>query len=216
MLFEDEERLAVDKPPGRLVIAGRLGDPADVPLVRQLEEERGAKLWVVHRLDRHTSGVLLFAKTARAHRALSIAFEKGAVKKEYWAFLAGRMPSPREVNVALVSGRKGRMRPARAGEQGKEAVTRFEPLELLADASWVLARPLTGRTHQIRVHAAGMGHPLLADPLYGKNSGAKHPFIERTPLHAARLFVPASEGSSALSVSSPMPDDMQRALTRLR
>src|SRR5262245_55963337 len=125
-----EERpgwLAVNKPAGMLVIPGRSGE--EPSLWRQLEAERSERLFVVHRLDRDTSGVLLLARTAVAHRELSMAFEAGRIEKRYLALVRGRWEREERVDVALVSARKGRMRAARPGEAGKLAETRFRPLE---------------------------------------------------------------------------------------
>ncbi|HET9451775.1 MAG TPA: RNA pseudouridine synthase [Aggregicoccus sp.] len=224
VLFEGAGLLVVDKPAGVLVIPGRSED-AGPSLREQLEAQLGRKVFVVHRLDRDTSGALLFALDAAVHRALSVAFEEGRVHKRYLALVEGRVEAPQRVDVALVAGRKNRMRPARPGEEGKPSVTLIRPVETFARASLVEAEPLTGRTHQIRVHLTALGHPLLVDHQYGRDEPltaadlggqGTQPVLARTPLHAARLEWPALPGVAAGSAESPLPDDMARTLALLR
>lgn len=223
VLHEGAGLLVVAKPAGVLVIPGRgEGGPS---LRELLEEQLGRKVFVVHRLDRDTSGVLVFALDAERHRALSQAFESGQVKKRYRALVEGRVEAPQLVDAALVPGRKGRMRVARPGEQGKPSRTRVRPVEIFARASLVEAEPLTGRTHQIRVHLLHLGHPLLVDHQYGRaepltekelGGAGDAVVLARTPLHAARLEWPALPGVEARAFEAPLPEDMSRALALLR
>lgn len=224
ILVEGPGYLALDKPPGVSVIPGR-GETSPASLREQLETSLGRKLFVVHRLDRDTSGVLLFALDARTHRTLSMAFEAGKIKKRYWALVAGRLEAPLRIEVALAPARRGRMRPTHPGEEGQAAVTEVAPVEAWERASWIEAVPLTGRTHQIRVHLRSAGHPLLFDHQYGR----KEPFsaaelggtgtervLSRTPLHARQLVLPALEGLEPAVIEAPMPGDMEVALRLLR
>src|SRR5262249_9052012 len=158
---------------------------------------------VVHRLDRDTSGVLLFALSAAAHRALSMAFESGRVEKNYLALVRGQLHSPLEIDFPLAAARRGRTRRARPEEGGKPRVTRIRPLEQFETATLVEAQPLTGRAHQIRVHLLEAGHPLLVDPQYRQpssllasdlGSASGDVVLDRTPLHAQRLRIPALAG----------------------
>jgi tRNA pseudouridine32 synthase/23S rRNA pseudouridine746 synthase/23S rRNA pseudouridine955/2504/2580 synthase len=223
VLHEGAGLLVVAKPAGVLVIPGRgEGGPS---LREQLEAELGRKVFVVHRLDRDTSGVLAFALDAERHRALSQAFESGQVKKRYRALVEGRVEAPQLVDAALVPGRKGRMRVARPGEQGKPSRTRVRPVETFARASLVEAEPLTGRTHQIRVHLLQLGHPLLVDHQYGRaepltekelGGAGDAVVLARTPLHAARLEWPALPGIEARAFEAPLPEDMTHAVALLR
>jgi len=222
VLLEDDALLVVDKPPGRLVIPGR--DGAEPALRAELEARHGP-LWVVHRLDRGTSGVLVFARTAAAHRTLNMAFERGAPEKTYLALVAG-LPADDawRCEATIATGRKGRMRPGRAGEAGaKAAATAFRVLQRLearagCPAALVEARPETGRTHQIRVHLRCAGHPLLLDPDYGEAAplldAAGTPVLARTPLHAARLSLPHPAGGR-LALEAPLPADLAAALALL-
>jgi RluA family pseudouridine synthase len=223
VLFEDAGLMVVDKPAGVVVIPGREGGPS---LRDTLESALGRKVYVVHRLDRDTSGALVFALDAAVHRALSQAFETGKVRKRYRALVEGRLEAPQTVDAPLMAARKGRMRVARPGEpDAKPSRTRIRPVETFANASLVEAEPLTGRTHQIRVHLLSLGHPLLVDHQYGREAPlteadlgglGTHAVLDRTPLHAARVEWPALPGVAARGVDSPLPQDMARALELLR
>lgn len=205
--------VAVDKPAGVLVIPGRGGEAA--PCLReQVAAALGTRVWVCHRIDRDTSGVVLFALTPEAHRTASMAFEHGDVAKRYLALVEGDIEAPRAVDVPLIEARKGRMRPAGPGEQGKPALTRVTPLERFGAATLVACEPRTGRQHQLRVHLKAVGHPLVFDHQYGRKTpwrlgGAE---LSRTPLHAARLEVPAL----GVAVEAPLPADLAAALAALR
>jgi tRNA pseudouridine32 synthase/23S rRNA pseudouridine746 synthase/23S rRNA pseudouridine955/2504/2580 synthase len=224
LLLRTEALVAVDKPPGMLVIPGR--GESTAPSVQQLlEGQLGRRVWVVHRLDRDTSGVLLFALNETAHRSLSMAFEHGKIDKRYLALVEGAVDAPFTRETALVPARRGRMREAHPGETGKPARTDFTPRERFASAALVEAKPLTGRTHQIRVHLRGAHHPLLVDHQYGRAEPLRAKelggvgedlVLERTPLHACRATVPLLEGVDAVTIESPLPADMEHALRLLR
>jgi tRNA pseudouridine32 synthase/23S rRNA pseudouridine746 synthase len=225
VLHQDELVLAVDKPAGRLVIPGRTG-PDGSSLAEELSARFG-RLFVVHRLDRGTSGVLVFARTAAAHRALNQAFEAGQVEKRYLALVEGTPPGELRLELALASGRKGRVRPARPGEPGaKASVTVVRLLETFPARPWggrslslVEALPRTGRTHQIRVHLAHAGHALAVDPDYGAADPLLGPgglpLLTRTPLHAEALELP-HPGGARLTLRAPLPADLSAALEALR
>ena len=216
--------LAVDKPAGVPVVPGRT-EAGGAPLRDRLEAQLGQRVWVVHRLDRDTSGVLLLALDARMHRAASLAFEHGLADKRYLALVSPPLARALRVDAALVPARRSRMRVAEPGEEGKPAVTALAPVETFGDVALVEARPLTGRTHQIRVHLRHAGAPLLVDPQYGRpdpvteralGGGSDAVVLARTPLHASRLVLPAGDELPAVDVSAPLPADMARALVLLR
>jgi tRNA pseudouridine32 synthase/23S rRNA pseudouridine746 synthase len=218
VIFADDEIAAVAKPPGRIVVPGR---GATEQTVREEAEAQLGRLWVVHRLDRGTSGVLLFARTADAHRVLCGAFEHHRVAKRYLALVRGVLAGDRRIDAPVAAGRKGKMRPGE-GIAGARAATTF--LRLFAPfppgASLVEAFPASGRTHQVRVHLAHAGHPLLVDPDYGDAPPWRAPggcaVLERTPLHAASLeFLHPSSGMP-LRIEAPLPPDMQGAIDALR
>ncbi len=225
ILFADESVLAIDKPAGRLVIPGR--GTGERSLREEMEEVYG-RLWVVHRLDRGTSGVLIFARTAEAHRALNLAFDRGEPKKRYLALVRGEPPPERRIDLALAPARRGRMRPARQGDaRGKRAVTVVRLVERFPARAWaggplalVEALPETGRTHQIRVHLAAAGFPLALDPDYAEAGPLRGPdgapLLSRTPLHADRLEVVHPAGGRTLVIEAPWPADLAATVSALR
>ncbi len=209
-LLVDDDLVAVAKPAGVTVIPGR-DQPASACLRAELEAARGEPLWVVHRLDRDTSGVVVFARTAEAHRALSMAFEQRRVEKRYLAWIGGALPGEGRITAPLVPGRKGAMRVARAEDRGALAadtsyvvVRRWRRGE--ATAGRVELRPKTGRQHQLRVHLASVGAPIWFDPLYGAGDPADAP-MARLALHAHRLTLPSPRGPWR-TIEAPLPPDL--------
>ncbi len=222
LLWRDGGLVAVNKPPGMLVVPGR----REVACLRtHLETSLGQPVWVIHRLDRDTSGVVLFALDADCHRAANWAFQTGKVRKTYLALVSPPLEAPRLVEVPLTPARRGRMRLTREGEAGKVAQTRLRPLEAYARGGLVEAEPLTGRTHQIRLHLQAAGSPLLVDPQYGRPEALSElalggttdeVVLGRTPLHASRLVLQGSGILPSVDVQAPLPEDMRRALDVLR
>jgi tRNA pseudouridine32 synthase/23S rRNA pseudouridine746 synthase len=193
--------IAVDKPAGLPTVPA---PTADESLWRILEDERGERLWVVHRIDRGTSGLVIFARDADTHRRLSMAFERGDVSKMYLAFVHGTPPKG-TIDTPLHTARRGRMRPARPGEPGSLAArTDVRVLQTWKDASLVEVRPKTGRRHQIRVHLKSVGAPLLVDPVYGGEPAGCASGLppERPTLHAHRLVLDDTD------LTSPLPPDL--------
>jgi RluA family pseudouridine synthase len=232
VLAEGPGFVAVDKPPGRLVIPGRQGRVAERDLRAELEEQLGRKLWIVHRLDRDTSGVLLLATDAESHRTLSRAFERHTVVKRYLALVRGELFGAGTVDRALIAIRGGRVRVAKPGEgaaasgdegRGKQSMTDWRALERFggpgpAALTLVEFRPATGRLHQIRAHAAALGHPLAVDEPYGGAARLSFGRVElaRVPLHAASLKFPDPHGAASILVEAPLPDDLTCVLAHLR
>ncbi len=222
LLFEDAVSIAVAKPAGMVVIPARAEEEA-VCLHASLQASRGERLWVVHRLDRDTSGVVLFARTADEHRRLNGLFEKREVQKRYVAWTRGAPPAEEGViDTALHTARKGKMRPAAAGEEGAlPSRTRYRVTrrwEGLAGGTVcaIEALPETGRQHQIRVHLRSVNAPLVVDPVYGRaarvalaelggdGDGAA---LGRLSLHAAQITWASSSGAS-VTVEAPRPEDL--------
>jgi tRNA pseudouridine32 synthase/23S rRNA pseudouridine746 synthase/23S rRNA pseudouridine955/2504/2580 synthase len=213
VLQQKDGLVAVAKPPGLLVIPGRT--PDDQVCARDLlSRQLGQRVWVCHRIDRDTSGVVLFATDEQAHRAASMAFEHGLAKKKYLALVEGTVKDPLDLTFPLVEGRKGKIRLALEGEPAKEARTLVRPLEFLQGATLVECEPLTGRQHQIRVHLKASGHPLLFDHQYGRREPLQLGdfTLSRTPLHAASLVIE----SLGIDVTAPLPADLAEAVRRLR
>jgi tRNA pseudouridine32 synthase / 23S rRNA pseudouridine746 synthase len=212
--------VAIDKPPGLLVIPGRALD--DQTCARDLlATQLGCPVWVCHRLDRDTSGVVLFATDAKTHRTVSMTWDEQRVSKRYLALVEGRLAAPLDIDLPLGEGRKGKVRVAIAGEESKASRTLVRVREAFTRASLVECEPLTGRQHQIRVHLKAKGHPLLFDHQYGRKAPlterdlggtSDQVVLQRTPLHAAWLAI----SSLAFEVEAPLPKDMERAVEVLR
>ena len=203
VLFSDDLMAAVAKPPGRIVVPGR-GTPERT--VREEAEAQLGPLWVVHRLDRGTSGVLLFARSADAHRTLCGAFEHHRVAKRYLALVRGVLSGDRRIDAAVEG---------RASTTFLRLFAAFPP-----GASLIEAFPASGRTHQIRVHLAQAGHPLLVDPDYGQAPPWRSPggcaILERTPLHAASLEMLHPVSGEPVRIDAQIPPDMRGAIEALR
>ncbi len=214
ILHEDAAVVAIDKPsgmPSHPTFARKLGTA--LQLTEALLRKRAGRkvlLWPLHRLDAATSGVLVFAKTQAAARAVNQNFARRRVDKRYLALVQGA-PEPREGDIELALA-EGHLRTAVA-PTGKPAATRYRTVEVLRAAALLELEPLTGRMHQLRVHLAAIGCPVLGDTKYGLERGAEAP---RLMLHASRLRLPHPVGGRLLALSSPLPEDFSRLLARLR
>jgi 23S rRNA pseudouridine1911/1915/1917 synthase len=229
IIFEDEHLLVVDKPAG-LVVHPAAGN-RDGTLVNALLHHCGASLsgiggvarpGIVHRIDKDTSGLLVVAKTDVAHEGLAKQFAAHSIDRRYLAIVSG-VPKAGEgvIDAPLARSAANRKKIAIVeGGRGKRAVTRWRRLEPLAGAALVECRLETGRTHQVRVHMASIGHPLVGDPVYGRARKTHRELLKelhfhRQALHAAHLgFVhPITKGR--LSFDSALPSDMQELFSAL-
>jgi RluA family pseudouridine synthase len=217
ILHDDGALVAVAKPAGEAVIAAR-GEPKSACVQKRLERQLRRRVFVVHRIDRDASGVVVFALDAAAHRAASLAFEHRRVDKRYLAFVAGALePAEGRLDTPLHSARKGKTRPAHPGEAGAQAaVTDYATRRrfTLGDrvVSLVEALPHTGRHHQIRVQLRAAGAPILFDPLYGRGlmpAGLAGAPCSRLALHAERLEMPSADGAGRLTVEAPLAPDLE-------
>ncbi len=230
IVHEDSDLLVVDKPAG-LVVHPAAGH-ADGTLVNALLHHCAGQLsgiggvarpGIVHRIDKDTSGLLVVAKTDAAHLGLAAQFAAHSINRRYVAIVQGR-PSPASGTVRGNIGRSDhdRKKMALVGEgRGKHAVTHFTSEEKLVGATRIECRLETGRTHQVRVHMASIGHALLGDPLYSRPPKALRDLLKvadfsRQALHAQRLgFIHPVTGSEC-DFFSPIPADMAELLDRLR
>ncbi|MFZ5822398.1 MAG: RluA family pseudouridine synthase [Chloroflexota bacterium] len=208
LLHSDDALLVIEKPAGLPVLPD--GWAPDSPyLVKLLEGEYG-KVWVVHRLDKITSGVMLLARTAEAHRELNRQFDQREVEKVYHAIVAGTPAWDEQVCQAALRANVGhKHRTVVDGERGKASETRFKVLERGQAGALVEARPVTGRTHQIRVHLSALGFPLLGDVLYGAAGGG---LLDHPALHAVSLAFTHPLSKQRLAFSAAYPQDFVTAL----
>jgi 23S rRNA pseudouridine1911/1915/1917 synthase len=229
IILENEDFIVLNKPAGTLSIPDRT--QSSESLKDWLQKKMGV-IFTVHRLDKETSGLIVFAKHAQSHKFLSNAFEERMVEKYYLGIING-----------TISDKKGRIdeaiaeHPAKNGKmmvhkKGKLSVTDYEVLEEFGWYSLVQFQILTGRTHQIRVHMQHLGHPIVCDELYGdiqpilissfkknfklsRSEEEERPILRRLGLHAQRLQF-RDEAGKEYSLESPLPKDMKALLQQLR
>ena len=201
VLHEDHEILVLNKPAGLLSVPGKGAHLADCLLARAQEAFPTALL--VHRLDRDTSGVMVFGLSPHAQRHLGLQFEKRQVKKPYIARVWGKLsPKSGIVDLPLTVDWPNRPRQKVCHETGREAVTDWRVLRQNADESRVRLMPRTGRSHQLRVHMLAMGHPILGDPLYATGLAAQHP---RLMLHSEELRLRHPDGGAGMRFRAKPP-----------
>ncbi|MCX6338506.1 MAG: RluA family pseudouridine synthase [Candidatus Aureabacteria bacterium] len=225
VLYDDADLLVVNKPAGMIVHpAGRIlsGTLVNALLARcgDLSGIGGElKPGIVHRLDKGTSGCIIVAKNDEAHQSLSNQFARRAVRKEYLALLHGSLPGERGTVEGLI-GRHPveRKRMAVCRDRGRSAVTRFEVIERIGGFTLAKIFLQTGRTHQIRVHMAHLGHPVVGDAVYGRRRSRVigEMGIERPMLHAWRIGFTHPRTGVAVHVEAPLPEDIERVLNCLR
>jgi 23S rRNA pseudouridine1911/1915/1917 synthase len=228
VVFEDEHLIVIDKPAG-LVVHPAAGN-FDGTLVNALLHHCAGQLsgiggvarpGIVHRIDKDTSGLMVAAKTDRAHEGLARQFKAHSIDRRYKAIVSGR-PKQAEgtVNASLARSPVNRKKIAVVREgQGKHAITHWRLLRQLRDAALVECRLETGRTHQVRVHMASIGLPLVGDPVYGRAGNLRDVLetlnFRRQALHAAHLGFIHPVNSHALAFDSEMPADMQELFNKL-
>ena len=210
ILFENDDIIAVNKPEGLASIPERNQEAEN--LLAQLSEQYPHKLYVVHRLDKEVSGVILFAKHVAAHTALNTQFSQRQVRKTYLAVVHGVIQADSGVIDAPIrqfgSGRMGI-----DTQRGKASQTEFIVEERLPNATIVKLHPVTGRRHQLRVHVYHLGHPIIGDVRYGdKSQQCQYP---RMMLHAVQIVFRALSGET-IAIDAPLPESFTAALDALR
>lgn len=230
IIFENDDFVAVNKPSGLLSIPDRHDE--ELPSLLKTLREKYGHIFTVHRLDRDTSGIILFAKNETMHKYLSQLFEQHTVQKFYTGLVMGQpvnLQGTIDAPLAEHPVHKGSMVVHR---KGKASITDYTVLEKLGHFSLVQFQIHTGRTHQIRVHAKHIGHPIACDPLYGdgkpvllsaikkkfklgKNELEEKPMLNRLALHASKLQFVTPQGE-AMTLEAALPKDMRALLQQLQ
>jgi RluA family pseudouridine synthase len=226
VIFHDEHIVAVNKSCG-ISVGGDRWDESKERLDRLIERDlKIPKIFTVHRIDKETSGLVVFAKDKETHRSLSVAFEQRQISKRYTAIVHGRPPwKETTCDLKLVPNGNKKHMTIIDKYRGKESLTAFTLILSAGHYSILEARPQTGRIHQIRVHVAALGHPVVCDALYGKEAPIKlssfkrgwrgdpleeRPLLSRLGLHALELILPNGQ-----VLNAPMPKDMASLIKQM-
>lgn len=229
ILLENDHFVVLNKPSGLLSIPDREGKEFSL---KQMLQEKYGQIFTVHRLDRDTSGIIVFARDEETHKFLSQAFEERTVEKYYQGIVNGVPPIKKKTINEPIAENMTRRGVMLIHQRGKQSITDYEVLEEFGKFSLVQFRIHTGRTHQIRVHMQHEGHPIVVDELYGdpkpilvssfkrnynlsKSAEEEKPILGRLGLHAARLQFTDAQGVS-YNIEAPLPKDMRALLQQLR
>ena len=222
VLYEDADVIAIDKPPGMVVhpAPGARRGTLVSALLHRFGTLAGAggpeRPGIVHRLDRDTSGVILVARSAAAHEALARQFRARTIEKRYLAVVRGRVTATSgAIDRPIGRHPRERQRMSVRSRRGRSAVTRWSVVERFPAATLLRLAPETGRTHQLRVHLAAIGHPIVGDRVYGRGRGRLGDF-PRQALHAEEIrFIHPTRGIPVV-VRAPVPPDIEQLLAALR
>lgn len=210
VIHSDEHLLVINKPPGLPVLPD--GYHPEREHVRSLLEPHYGRLWIVHRLDKETSGVLLLARSAQAHRSLNLQFDHHTVEKIYHALVVG-IPAWEETTIRYPLRADGDRRHHTVvdPEKGKTAITLCKRVITFAECTLLSIQPKTGRTHQIRAHLAYLGHPILGDHLYGfSDKKVSLPLsVDRVALHALSIAIDHPQTGERSCFEAVYPPDFQ-------
>lgn len=229
-IYSDEHIVVLNKRSGLLIAADRYDE--DAPRLDLAAEKEFGKLYAVHRIDKDTSGCVIYARTAEAHRALSMQFENREVEKIYHCLVYGRpLWEEKHQDLKLLVDGDARHRTVPNQRYGKTAVTDFKLFGACGPYSWIEARPHTGRTHQIRAHLKELGISIVCDPLYSANQKPvrlseikrkwngdtenERPLLSRLALHAYRLTVTHPATGERVTFTAPYPKDMEATRKQL-
>lgn len=211
ILFLDDSLIVVNKPSGLLTI--RDGYNPDLPTVKSILEKDFGRCWIVHRLDKETSGALIVARNELSHRNLNISFGNRQIHKIYHAIISGTPPE-KEFDITLplrIDGDR-RHRTVVDFENGKHATSHIEVITFYKECSLVSVKPESGYTHQIRVHLSSSGFPILGDALYRNDKSLQLNIIDRTALHASQISFIHPVSNLPNTIRADYPDDFQLAL----
>jgi 23S rRNA pseudouridine955/2504/2580 synthase/23S rRNA pseudouridine1911/1915/1917 synthase len=228
VLFQNESFIAINKPSGLLTIPDREGK--DISLKKILQENFD-NVFTVHRLDRETSGIVVFALHEAMHKHLSQQFEARETRKIYHGLVLGKPAEPEGVINEPIAEHPTRRGYMTVWRKGKESVTEYRTLENYRYFSWMEFRILTGRTHQIRVHMKHLGNPIVCDPMYGdgkplfisqlkknfklaQSMDEERPILARLALHSAQLSFKGISGED-INLEAPLPKDLRASLNQL-
>ena len=231
VIYNDEDIVVLNKRSGLLIAADRYDESA--PRLDLEAEKEFGKLFAVHRIDKDTSGCVIYAKNAESHRNLSMQFENREVTKIYHALVLGHpMWQEKTVDSKLLVDGDARHRTVLNQKYGKVAITDFKNLGNCGKFSWIEARPRTGRTHQIRAHLQSLGISIVCDPLYSGNqhpvflseikkrwngdSETERPLLSRLALHAYSLTLKHPKTGEELIFTAPYPKDMYATRKQLK
>lgn len=224
VIYSDEEIVVLNKQSGILIAADRYNP--DAPRLDMLAQKEFGRLFAVHRIDKDTSGIIVYARTAQAHKNLSEQFEKRLVHKTYHALVYGHpLWQNLHVDLALQPDGDARHRTVVSKKNGKPSVTDFTNLGSCGPYTWIIAEPKTGRTHQIRAHLAANGFSIVCDPLYGGNQKPvrlseikrkwngdeteERPLLNRLALHAYKIEFTHPLTGEPVSFCAPYPKDLE-------
>ncbi|WP_191013335.1 RluA family pseudouridine synthase [Treponema zioleckii] len=231
VIYNDDDIVVLNKRSGLLIAADRYDE--DAPRLDLEAEKEFGKLFAVHRIDKDTSGCVIYAKNAEAHRALSMQFENREVQKIYHCLVHGYPTwETNHVTAKLLPDGDAKHRTTLNQRFGKEAVTDFKNLGKVGPYTWIEARPHTGRTHQIRVHLNSLGLAIVCDPLYSGNQhpvllseikkrwngdeNSERPLLSRLALHAYKLTLTHPKTGEKMTFTAPYPKDMEATRKQLK
>ncbi len=210
-LYEDEDCIAFDKPAGLLVIPTAKNEPTTLVSIVNQQHQGGPHLYPAHRLDRDTSGVILFAKGKRNRAILMQAFQEKKVKKTYLTFVQGSLQA--SVGKIRIPIKDFYQRKFQKNIPAQSALTLYKVIDYRRDYTVVEVNPITGRTNQIRIHFVQLGHPLVGEDKYAFRKDFALRF-RRIALHAAQLSWPHPVKGTYVSVKAPLPEDMSNFLEK--
>lgn len=228
IIFENNDLVALNKPSGMLSVPDREGKE---PSLKDYLKQQYPEIYTIHRLDKETSGLIIFAKTASAHKHFSKQFEERKTVKIYLGLLIGSLQKTEGTVDAPIAENRVKRGSMLIHKRGKNAITDYTLLKNFKRYSWVQFRIHTGRTHQIRVHAKELGHPLVGDVLYGdgkpvllssfknkfklgKETEEEKPLLNRLALHAQQLKI-TDENGVLLELEAPLYKDMRVTVLQL-